>query len=71
MLKKCAPGHSRELKKHNVLIRYKAKAYRKFPAGPHGKARGGSRYDVQIGHVRNMVRFFGIRECAKEHLPAL
>jgi hypothetical protein len=54
-----------------VRITFRGKTYYRFPAGPHGKNRGGKRYRVEIGHVKNLVRLFEVRECAKNHFDQL
>ena len=71
MLDECAPGHTRTLTKHNVRIAFRGETYYRFPAGPHGKKRGGNKYRVEIGHVKNLVRLFQIRECARNHFEKL
>jgi hypothetical protein len=71
MLDECAPGHRRKVTGHNVRIMYGAKTYHRFPIGGHGKTRGGNRYEVKFGHVRNLVNLFEIGECAKGHFSEL
>lgn len=67
MLRKCAPGHTRELKTHYYWIGYKDKTYRSFPKGAHGSKDP----DVELGHVRKMARHLEILDCAKKYLPQL
>lgn len=64
MLDECAPGHARKLQKHNYAIFYQGKTYPALPKGAHGKANP----LIEKGHVKRMVRFFGILECAKKVL---
>lgn len=71
MLDDCAPGHTRTPTKHNMRITFRGQTYPRFPLGPHGKKRGGKRYEVKIGHVRNLVRLFQITECAEKHFEQL
>lgn len=68
MLENCAPGHTRKAKTHNWVIRYRGKTYPSFPLGPHGKRENP---EIEVGHVKRMVRFLGILECAKAHLEQL
>ncbi len=68
MLHKCAPGFSIEAKTHKNVIRYRGLTYPKFPRGPHGK---GQNFGVEIGHVKSLVRFFEIQDCAATVLDAL
>ena len=67
MLEDCAPGHKRKATRHNIRIMYGEKTYYRFPLGPHGKKRGSNKYEVEIGHVRNLVNLFEIKECSKKH----
>ncbi len=71
MLDECAPGHKLKMMTHNMCIMYKGRTYFQFPLGGHGKARGGKRYDVQIGHVRQLANMFEIMKCAKLHIKQL
>jgi hypothetical protein len=64
MLDACAPGHTRELHTHHYCIRFQGQTYPTFPKGRHGS----SDPLIQVGHVKRMVRFFHISECAKRHL---
>ncbi len=68
MLALCAPGYTKQQKNHNWIIRYKDRTYPRLPLGPHGKR---VNPDIQIGHVKTMVRHLGIEECAKQHIAAL
>ena len=71
MLDECAPGHTRKTTKHNVRIMYNGQTYPRFPLGEHGKKRGTKKFDVKLGHVRNLARLFGIQDCARGHFPQL
>lgn len=68
MLDACAPGHKRKARKHNWLITYGALAYPSLPLGPHGKR---TDPDIQLGHVRNMVRMLKIEDCAATKIEGL
>jgi integrase len=43
-------------------------ADRSLPVGPHGKRHNPA---IQVGHVKNMVKHFGIEECAKGQIERL
>ena len=68
MLDVCALGYRRVKRTHNWWVMYGEKTYRHLPLGPHGKQ---TNPDIQIGHVKNMVRHLGIDGCAKRELPHL
>jgi hypothetical protein len=68
MLRKCAPGFTIEPKKHKNIDRFHGLTYPRFPRGPHGKRQN---FGVEVGHVKSMVRFFGIQECAETMLEQL
>jgi hypothetical protein len=68
MLDRCAPGHVRKAREHNWAILFAGRYYHGFPLGKHGARHNPS---IQIGHVRNMVRFFGIEDCARGQIPSL
>jgi hypothetical protein len=61
MLTKCASGWSKVEKTHNYQISFNGLFYPSFPKGEHGKGSP----DIQLSHVRKLVRFFGIvaRSC--------
>lgn len=59
MLDHCAPGYTIRLANHSRVIIFADKVYRTFP-----------KHDpVENGHVRKLVRFFGIENCASPFLP--
>ena len=68
MLDACIPGWKYEDKPHKRWIYFKDFPIFKMPLGPHGKR---THHDVQIGHVRALVRHFGIEECAKRYIKQL
>ena len=68
MLDHCAPGHTRVAKKHNWIVRFGTLTYPRFPLGEHGARKDP---EIQIGHVRNLARHFGIVECAKSQIEQL
>lgn len=69
MLDRCAPGAAIENKKHRYWVRYGGKTYRGLPLGRHGRRENP---EVEIGHVRQLIRYFGIDgDCARRAIPAL
>jgi hypothetical protein len=67
MLDVCAPEHVRKQADHYWHIKYNGKHYSNFPKGEHGSKNP----QIQIGHIRKIIRFFNIEECAKRLLPIL
>lgn len=67
MLDECARGYKATKKTHHFWVTYQTKTFQRLSLGEHGVRRP----EVYIGHVRAMVRLFGIRECAKRFIPAL
>ena len=58
MLESCAPGHSIRLATHSWVIHYNGLV---FPSLPKFE-------NIELGHVRKMVRHLGIaRECAEQY----
>jgi hypothetical protein len=57
MLTDCAPGHTIRMSDHFRRIKFRGSIY---PSLPKSKK-------IEIGHVRKMVRYFKIQECAKKH----
>lgn len=58
MLESCAPGHSIRLATHCYVVQYKGFVFRELPKFK----------DIELGHIRKMVRHLGIdRKCAAEH----
>jgi hypothetical protein len=54
----CAPGHSRRLGTDSWVITYGGKAYRTLPKHD----------NIELGHVRKMIRHVGIhKDCARSH----
>jgi hypothetical protein len=61
ILDECAPGYTIRLANHSRVIHFNGMLYRTFP-----------KHDpVENGHVRKLVRFFGISACASKHLPGV
>jgi len=65
MLDHCAPGWQRVETDHHWRITYATLTYPAFPKGEHGARKNP---DVQVGHVRKLVRHFKIEECARTQI---
>ena len=61
MLDKCLAGYERKASKEYWTIKHQGRSYRRIPIGPHGRK---NKVQVEAGHIRSLVRFFEIRECA-------
>lgn len=68
MLDNCAPGWAKKKNQHNWSVLYNGRTYPRVPLGEHGARHNPS---IQIGHVRQMVRFFEIEDCARKQIQAL
>ncbi len=69
MLSECAPGFKYREVLHKIRITWNGKTYPGLPKGEHGKRPG--RAEIQKGHVKDLVVFFGIEECARARLEIL
>lgn len=67
MLDECAPGHTRKSGDHYWVIIFHGKIYYDLPKGEHGAKNP----DIQIGHVKKLIRRLLIEDCAKKYLPIL
>lgn len=61
MMDVCAPGYGRKERTHDWLVTYDKKS---FPSLPRYQS-------IAAGHVKKMVRFFGIMPCAQREIPRL
>jgi hypothetical protein len=68
MLDHCAPGHSREQRTHNWIIKYLNHTFHRLPVGEHGARKDP---EIQVGHVKQMVRLFEIMDCARSQIDRL
>jgi hypothetical protein len=68
MLDQCARGWKKKERPHNWAVLFDGRTFPNLPRGRHGARHNPP---IQIGHVRQMVRFFGIEPCAREQIPAL
>lgn len=66
-LDQCAPGATVETKRHRKWVKVAGKTYRGFPRGGHGERNP----EVELGHARNLGRFFNILDCLKRVISAL
>jgi hypothetical protein len=57
MLKDCAPGFTVRMATHSRVVSFGNLVFRDLPKFP----------EIEIGHIRKMVRHFGIKDCAKKH----
>lgn len=58
MLDECAPGYTMRLANHSRVVTFNGKVYWSLP----------KHKNIELGHVRKMIRHFGInQECAKKH----
>ena len=68
MLETCAPGHTRTETTHYWRVAFGTKVYPTLPLGKHGSRRDS---EIQVGHVKKMVRLLEILECAKRQIEQL
>ena len=57
MLDDCAPGYTVRLATHSRVVQYQGKTFRKLPKFG----------EIELGHLRSMIRQLGIKECAAKH----
>lgn len=68
MLEACAPGYTKKERDHNWLVMFNGVSFPRLPKGEHGARKNP---EIQIGHIRQMVRLFQIEECAKSRIETL
>jgi hypothetical protein len=69
MLDECAPGHTKKGREHNWFITWNGRSHWRLPRGEHGARKNP---DIEIGHVKNLVRQLQIPEdCVAKQLPQL
>ncbi len=72
MLDECAPGYTCKPTTHFLRFRYAGKTYPSFPKGEHGRKRISGNAEIEMGHVRQLVRHLNINcDCANRMIPAL
>jgi hypothetical protein len=57
MLDECASGYTIRLANHSRVVKFNGKLYRTLPKFK----------EIELGHVRKMVRHFEIKDCAAKH----
>ena len=57
MLEHCLKGHERIQKPHRWNVKYNGRVYHEVPLGKHGSRKNP---EIEAGHIRGLVRFFGI-----------
>ncbi len=57
MLNECIPGYAIRITDHFRRIRFGSRIYPSFPKTK----------TVEVGHIRKIVRYFDIEECAKKY----
>lgn len=68
MLDSCADGYEAVEQQHSWRVMYKGRTYPKLQLGK----RSSATREVELGHVKKMIRHLGIDpECASRHLPQL
>ena len=65
ILDRCAPGYTTKDTTHKRFVYFDGKMA-VLPRGPHGRRK---KYDVEIGHVKQVIRLFNISDCVREHFP--
>jgi hypothetical protein len=69
LLDRCAPGYTAETREHNFCIRYIGRTYPRLPRGEHKKQGKGKNPQIQMGHVRQMIRQLQLDEdCCREFI---
>jgi hypothetical protein len=71
MLDDCAPGNTRKQYTHSWKIEWKRHCFPRLPLGAHGRRRRTNQAEIELGHVRQMARQFGIVDCARRFIPQL
>lgn len=68
MLRKCAPGHTKDEKTHHWIVRHESR-HGFLPTGAHGAK---DNAEIEIGNVKNLVNSLELEEkCVKKLLPQL
>lgn len=65
ILDDCAPGAVIESKVHKNWVLWNGRIWWDLPLGKHGHRKNP---EIQVGHVKRMMRFFDILDCAKKYL---
>lgn len=62
----CCPGNQRTTSDHYCGVSWKGKTYPRMPLGKHGQRKNP---EIEAGHVRQMIRFFGVTTCFWGQIP--
>ena len=66
MLDECLAGYERKSSNEYWTVKFRGRAYRRIPIGPHGRK---TNVSVESGHIRSLVRFFDIpASCVEKYL---
>ena len=66
MLEACAAGYTRRQTDHHWIVSFGQLQFRSLPLGAHGRR---SNPEIEAGHVRAMVRMFGLdAACVQRHV---
>jgi hypothetical protein len=65
ILERCAPSHATKDTTHKRFVYFDGKVA-VLPLGPHGRRK---KYDLELGHVKKLIRLFDIGDCVREHFP--
>jgi len=68
MLDNCLPGHEKISKPHRWNVKFNGRLYHEVPLGRHG-ARANP--EIETGHIRGLVKFFGIKKDCYENFVNL
>jgi len=61
MLDECLRGYEKTPKTHRWNVKFSGRVYHEIPLGEHGRRKNP---EIESGHVRGLVRFFGIaKDC--------
>ena len=65
ILDRCAPDHITKDTTHKRFVYFGGKMA-VLPRGPHGRRK---KYDIEIGHVKQLIRLFNLCDCVRTHFP--
>lgn len=66
MLDHCLKGYERSEKPHRWNVKFAGRVYHEVPLGKHGHRKNA---EIEAGHIRGLVKFFGIKtECYSQFL---
>jgi hypothetical protein len=66
MLDNCLSGYTRTPKTHRWNVKHKGRIYHEVPLGKHGARKNP---EIETGHIRGLVTFFGIKKnCYEQYV---